>query len=236
LAGLAGLAALVSRYRRPLAAVCAAAAVAFALSALRPAAAAGVRVPTAARDLPSGAALRPSDVRLVTMPAAAAPAGIIRAGLAGRVLAGPMRRGEPLTDARLLGPRLLNGYGPGLVAVPVRVADPASARLLRPGDRIDVLAAPTSTGDPIGDGETAELGIRPATVRARPLVSAVPVIAIPGAGAETKDGIGLGGDPGDHDGTYGGDGALIVVAAHRDQAATLAGPAGGSRLSFVIVE
>jgi len=226
--GLAGLAALVSRYRRLLAAVCAAAAVALALSALRPAAPAGVRVPTAARDLSSGAALRPSDIRSVTVPAAAAPAGIVWSGLAGRVLAGPMRRGEPLTDARLIGPRLLSGYGPGLVAVPVRVADAASARLLRPGDRIDVLAAPTSAGG-LGGDETAELAVGPPAERARPLVSAVPVIAIPGAGGDTKDGIGLGGAAGD-------DGALIVVAARHDQAATLAGPAGASRFSFVIVE
>jgi Flp pilus assembly protein CpaB len=202
--------------------------VAFALSALRPAAPAGVRVPTAVRDLPSGAVLRSSDIRSVSVPAAAASAGIVRSGLAGRVLAGPMRRGEPLTDARLVGSRLLSGYGPGLVAVPVRVADPASARLLRPGDRIDVLAAPASTGE-LGDDETAALGSRPATVRARPLVSAVPVIAIPGAGGENKDGPGFGGTPSD-------DGALIVVAARHEQAATLAGPAGGSRLSFVIVQ
>ena len=238
LAGLADLAALISRYRRLLAAGCAAAAVAFALSALRPAAPAGTRVPTAARDLPSGAALSSSDIRSVTVPASAAPAGIVRSGLVGRVLAGPMRRGEPLTDARLIGPRLLSGYGPGLVAVPVRVADAAAARLLRPGDRIDVLAASASAsaGD-LGDGETADLGASPTTAQARPLVSAVPVIAIPGAGGETKGGIGFGGAPGVDDGTYGGDGALIVVAAHHEQAATLAGgAAGGSRLSFVIVE
>ena len=215
----ARLAALVSRYRRLLAAVFAAAAVAFALSAVRPAAPAGVRVPTAARDLPSGAALRQSDIRLVSVPAAAVPAGIVRSGLAGRLLAGPMRRGEPLTDARLIGARLLSGYGPGLVAVPVRVADAASARLLRPGDRIDVLAAPASAGGAGGD-ELAELDVHPAAERARPLVSAVPVIAIPGADSDTQDG---------------GEGALIVVAARHDQAATLAGPAGGSHLSFVIV-
>ena len=236
------LAALVSRHRRLLAAACAAAAVAFALSAPRAAAPHGVPVPTAARDLPSGATLRPADVRSVTMPAAVAPAGIVRSGLAGRVLAGPMRRGEPLTDARLIGPGLLTGYGPDLVAVPVRVADAASARLLHPGDRIDVLASPASAasaasaGDLGGDEAAAAPGFRPAE-RARALVSAVPVIAIPGSGdgtAHGAGGLGAADTSTAGDGTY-GDGALIVIAARREQAATLAGPTDGSRLSFVIV-
>ena len=55
----------------------------------------------------------------------------------------PMRRSEPLTDARLLGPGLLAGYGTGLVATPVRIADADAAKLLSPGDVIDVLAVPT---------------------------------------------------------------------------------------------
>ncbi|HEU5159039.1 MAG TPA: RcpC/CpaB family pilus assembly protein [Streptosporangiaceae bacterium] len=222
--GLGGrAAALVSRRRRLLAAACAAAAVAFALAALRPAAPSGVRVPTAARDLPAGATLRPSDIRPVTVPAAAAPAGIVRTALAGRVLAGPMRRGEPLTDARVVGRRLLSGYGPDLVAVPVRVADAASVRLLHPGDRIDLLAGSTGAADP-GGGEMADLEVRPTATRARPLVSAVEVIAVPGVGGHPTD-----------DDAGAGEGALIVVAAHHDQAATLAGPAAGARLSFVIV-
>lgn len=247
----ADVAALVSRHRRLLAAVFAAAATAFALSAMRSAAPRWVPIPTAARDLPSGATLRPSDVRPVSVPAAAVPAGVVRSGLPGRVLAGPMRRGEPVTDARLIGSRLLNGYGPGLVAVPVRMADAGSARLLRPGDRIDVLTAPSRwdeaplDGDGSGDGNgngnddvgaagaTAPPGFRSAT-RARQLVSAVPVIAIPGAGGASGAG-GSFGDGASADGA-GGDGALVVVAARRDQAAALAtSPAGGSRLSFVIV-
>ena len=34
------------------------------------------------------------------------------------------------------------------MAVPVRLADPAAAALLRPGDRVDVLAAPTGPDGP----------------------------------------------------------------------------------------
>jgi hypothetical protein len=58
-----------------------------------------------------------------------------------------MRRGEPLTDARIASAGLLEGYGRDTVAAPVRIADTATVKLLRVGDRVDVLAVrpPTST-------------------------------------------------------------------------------------------
>lgn len=134
---------LLARRRRAVAALLAALAVGCALSALRPAE--GVAVLVAARDLPAGA-LSPADLAVARLPAPAVPAGALRPGAdtAGRLLAAPMRRGEPLTDARLLGPGLLAGYGPGLVAAPVRIADPDVARLLAPGDVVDVLATPAA--------------------------------------------------------------------------------------------
>jgi Flp pilus assembly protein CpaB len=211
---------LISRHRRLLTAAFAAAAVAFALSELRPAPPPGVRILTAARDLPSGATLRSSDLRPVTMPSGAVPDGVVRSTPTGRVLAGPMRRGEPVTDARLIGRGLLSGYGPDLVAVPVRLADAESVRLLRPGDRIDVLAAPDATETPEASGT---LG-----ARARSVVSPVPVIAVVRDPLGDAGGLARGAEAA-------GTGALVVVAARRDQAATLAGSAAGSRLSFVIV-
>ena len=68
-----------------------------AIQAARPAGAPPVLV--AARDLSPGV-LRPGDLRTVPMPDP--PDGALRTGATGRVLAAPMRRGEPLTDARLL--------------------------------------------------------------------------------------------------------------------------------------
>ena len=63
----------------------------------------------------------------------------------GRVLAAPLRAGEPVTDVRLVGPA---DRGPTrLVAVPVRLPDPGMVALLRVGDRIDLLAT-----DPRGGG------------------------------------------------------------------------------------
>jgi Flp pilus assembly protein CpaB len=210
---------LISRHRRLLTAAFAAAAVAFALSELRPVPPPGVRILTAARDLPSGATLRSPDLRPVTMPSGAVPDGAVRSTPTGRVLAGPMRRGEPVTDARLIGRALLSGYGPDLVAVPVRMADAESVRLLRPGTRIDVLAAPEATETP--EASEASGG------RARSVAAPVPVIAI------VRDPLGDAG--GLARGAEAGTGALVVVAARRDQAATLVGSAAGSRLSFVIV-
>jgi Flp pilus assembly protein CpaB len=135
--------------------------------------------------------------------------------VAGRVLAGPMRKGEPLTDTRLVGPGLLSGYGPELVAVPVRIADAESVRLLHPGDRIDVLVGQVSVDGAVdGDAEASDRQVRA-------VVSSVPVIAIPRESS------------GDQSGP--GDGALVVVAARRDQAAALSGLSPESRWSFVIV-
>ncbi|TDC69939.1 flagellar biosynthesis protein FlgA, partial [Actinomadura sp. GC306] len=131
----------LARLRRPLAALFAAAAAGLALLALRPGPPPSVRVLTAARDLPAGKTLTPSDLRRVALPTAAAPSGALRTGR-GRVLATPMRKGEPLTDARVLGDGLLRGYGDDTVATPVRMADADAVRLLHPGDRIDVLTTP----------------------------------------------------------------------------------------------
>ncbi|MFB4311257.1 SAF domain-containing protein [Actinomadura sp. GTD37] len=144
----------LARLRRPLAALFAAAAAGLVLLALRPGPPPSVRVLAAARDLPAGKRLAPSDLQRVALPPSAVPAGALREG-AGRVLAGPMRRGESLTDARVIGDALLQGYGPDTVAAPVRITDPAAVRLLRPGDRIDVLSAPTDEARPFPPAEGA---------------------------------------------------------------------------------
>ncbi|NKZ06553.1 SAF domain-containing protein [Actinomadura latina] len=138
----------LTRLRRPLAALFAAAAAGLALPALRPAPPPSVRVPAAARDLPAGKTLTSADLHHVDLPPAAVPSGALRSSPEGRVLATPMRKNEPLTDARVLGEALLKGYAPGTVATPVRIADAAAVRLLHPGDHIDVLSRPSpSTPD-----------------------------------------------------------------------------------------
>ncbi|GDY33500.1 Flp pilus assembly protein CpaB [Gandjariella thermophila] len=120
-----------------------------AVLALRPApapAAAGASAAllVAAHDLPPGALLAPEDVRPATLPRDAVPSGALRepSAAVGRVLVGPARAGEPITDVRLLGPentRVSSG-DPSAAAVPVRLADAGVADLLRPGSRVDVIA------------------------------------------------------------------------------------------------
>lgn len=142
------LAATVRRHRALLAAGLTAAAVATALPVLAPTPPPMSLVLAAGRDLPTGTTLASGDLVPLSLPRAAVPDGALTAAAAvGQVLSGPVRRGEALTDARLLGAALVAG-GPEVVAAPVRLADPATAALLHAGDRVDVLAAGTDAAAP----------------------------------------------------------------------------------------
>lgn len=104
-----------------------------------------VEVLVAARDLGSGAALNDSDVRTEKRLATTVPEGSMTdpGRVIGATLASPTRRGEVLTDVRLLGSRLAESTaGPGARIVPLHLADEALIDLLRVGDVVDVLAAP----------------------------------------------------------------------------------------------
>ena len=93
----------------------------------------------AARDLPAGQVLGAADLVAVGFAPGSAPAGAVDVETTtGRTLAAPLRAGEPVTDVRLVGPGLTDGY-PGLAAVPVRLPDAGMADLLQAGDRIDLV-------------------------------------------------------------------------------------------------
>ena len=110
-----------------------------------------VEVLVAARDLGSGTALSVDDVRLEKRLATTVPDGS-QADLntvLGSTLAGPTRRGEVLTDVRLLSSRLAESTaGPGARIVPLHLADTALIDLVRVGDVVDVLAAPVAEPQP----------------------------------------------------------------------------------------
>lgn len=114
----------------------------------------GAPVVVAAHDLSPGTALGHDDIALETRSAAMIPDGAQSdiTAVAGAVLAGPARRGEVLTDVRLLGPRLTEAAaGPGTRLVAVRLADAGLIDLIRPGDVVDILAGPdtaTQAGRP----------------------------------------------------------------------------------------
>jgi Flp pilus assembly protein CpaB len=155
--------------RRLLAGLCTAIAVASALQANAAPPPPRTMVLTAARDLGGGVVVRPGDLRRTAFSPDSVPSGTLATATAavGRTTTGPIRAGEAITDSRLLTASLLKGY-PGLVAVPVRIGDAGAVRLLRVGDRVDVLAA-----DPQGDSAASVVG------------RDVPVLAIPGFAAGT---------------------------------------------------
>jgi Flp pilus assembly protein CpaB len=119
----------------------------------------------AARDLPAGIVLASDDLTEAAFAPDLVPDDVAAAPV-GRVLAAPLRRGEAVTDVRLVGPGLAAGY-PDVTAVPVRLPDPAMVDLLRVGDRVDLLAT-----DPQGGGASV-------------VAIDVPVLAIPQASPDS---------------------------------------------------
>jgi Flp pilus assembly protein CpaB len=200
-----------SWHRRLLVAGLLAASVAFGIQALSPPPPRTESVLVAARDLASGTRLAPADVRLKGLAPASLPDGALRTSIlaSGRTLGAPVRKGEVLTDVRLVSRSLLDSYGDGLVAAPVRIADAASVRLVGPGDVVDVLAAGAGV-----DGS--------ATSGARLVAAGVPVVTIPPSG---------GGPLGESDA---GQGALVVVVTTPETAVRLAAAAATDRISLVI--
>jgi pilus assembly protein CpaB len=181
------------------------------LSAVRPSAAPTQRVWVAARDLPGGEPLASTDLRIERLPIPDVPAGAVSTSsrVTGKLLAAPMRRGEPLTDVRILSSSLLSATdAPGDVAVPVRVADgPATLALVHVGDMVDVIAAP----DPDSGGPPTTFTV----------VRDVRVLAVP-----ASDGA---------DDTSSGDTAgLLIVETTGTQAARLAEASTGAQLSIAV--
>lgn len=108
-------------------------------------------VVVAARDLGPGAVLTVEDVRLEPRISATVPDGSQTsvAAVDGSILAGAARRGEVLTDVRLLGARLTeSAAGPDGRVVPVWPADAGVVDLVRPGEVVDILAASDSDSMP----------------------------------------------------------------------------------------
>jgi Flp pilus assembly protein CpaB len=214
---------LLARHRSLIAGALAAVAVLAGLSALAPGPGATVPVVTAARDLRWGAALTSGDLAVSRVPTGSAPDGALGdpAAARGRLLASPVRRGEPITDVRLVGPALLasapagmsDAAADGLVAVGVRIADAGMAALLRPGAVVDVLSAA------VDDWSDGAFGSGP-SAWAEVVASAVRVLAVPGGRQAT-----VGGNL---------DGALVLVAVSEAQAARLAEAQANRRLSMVL--
>lgn len=113
-----------------------------------------IDVVVAGHDIAPGTALTADDVSLESRSAHTVPDGVTTdvTTVLGTTLAGPARRGEMLTDVRLLGPRLTDAAaGPDARIVGVHPADAALIDLVHPGDVVDVVAAaPDEAADPPG--------------------------------------------------------------------------------------
>ncbi|MCX4676512.1 RcpC/CpaB family pilus assembly protein [Streptomyces sp. NBC_01433] len=99
-----------------------------------------------------------------------------------------------------------------LVSAPVRITDAATVRLLRPGDRVDVIASEEAGGD------------------ARVVARDVRVTKVPRAAAEDADLLATGGGTG----TGPGDGALVMLSVRRETAVALAGASASGYLAVAV--
>ncbi|WP_197378432.1 SAF domain-containing protein [Mycolicibacterium mengxianglii] len=105
----------------------------------------------AIKDLTPGVVLTASDVHTESRLTATLPEGAQTQldAVVGATPAGPVRRGEILTDVRLLGPRLTEAAaGPDARVVPLQLAQSAVLDVVREGDVVDIVAAPQSDPDP----------------------------------------------------------------------------------------
>ena len=121
----------------------------------------------AAHDLPGGSPVAGGDLVAREYAEGTQPSGTVTDPHAavGRVLAAPLREGEPLTDVRLVGPGLLDGY-------PGPRGDPGAGRRRR-------------RGPPPRGGRPRRPRRRRTPSRARPAgsPSGAPVVAVPEARA-----------------------------------------------------
>ncbi|WP_442818932.1 RcpC/CpaB family pilus assembly protein [Streptomyces sp. NBC_01235] len=127
------------------------------------------------------------------------------AGAGGEASRGSHARAQTSVRAPVPGPRAVDK-----VTAPVRIADAATVRLLRPGDRVDVIAAEQpALGGGGGVGGEARVVARGA------LVTKVP-------------------EPLDTPGSAADGGALVVLSVPRSTAARLAGASATARLAVTL--
>lgn len=128
------------------------------LEALRPTTGELIQVVVAAADLPRGAVLTEPNLAIRQVPAAYAPPGAFRSidQAIGRVLSSDLAEGEPLSQTRVgsEGGPVASLVPSGLRAFVVPAGLPAG--VVRPGDRVDVLA---TFGGPHPYTETVGVGL-----------------------------------------------------------------------------
>lgn len=156
------LARAVSWHRRKLAVVAAVLAVLTGINAAAPRPPDTVTVLRAVELLPGGSPVAEGQVRAAEVAAGSVPDEALTepAQVIGRLVAAPVPAGQVLTGYDLVGER---SVGPGRLLAPVRLADPGLAAVLRPGDRVDLLAADGQGGPVRTVAEQARIVTIPAS-------------------------------------------------------------------------
>jgi Flp pilus assembly protein CpaB len=148
----------------------------------------------AARDLTPGSTLTGDDIKLESRLATTLPDGpqTDAGSVVGATLASPVRRGEVLTDVRLLGSRLAGAAaGPDARIVPLHLADNAVVDLVRTGDIVDILAAADSGADAVPRVVATNAVVVLVSAKAKGTTAAndrVVLVALPAAAANTVAG------------------------------------------------
>lgn len=183
---------------------------------LRPPPPPTIDVAVTARPVAAGTALTRDDVVVRSVAADLAPPGALHTvhSLLGRATVVGLPAGAPL-HATLVSDDGVSAAAPhGTVVVPVRLSDDAVAALLRPGDRIDLLAGTTSGSEPHGAPQYLARGA---------LVLPVP------AGREPEAAGGLLGPASD------GDRPVTLVAVVPEDAPELSAVSGWGAVTAVLV-
>lgn len=203
---------LWARWRRLVAALCAALAVLVALPRLMPAQASQATALAPNAALPAGHVL--GEGELVPVHVAEDSPALVSdpSQLLGRRLAVPWPAQVPLHREALAGSELLSGAPPGSAAVGIDASGDVTASVLKAGDRVDVVL-------------TRDVGGDEAEEASRTLVSDVPVLWV---GAPEAAGGLLA--PSGRDARE----VTVVVAVPKDQAARTAGGARQGALSLVL--
>jgi pilus assembly protein CpaB len=204
------------RWRFALAAALIGLAAALTVHILRPPPPPTVDVAVTARPVAAGTELTWDDVVVRAIAADVAPPGAVHTvrGLLGRAAVVGLPAGAPL-HATLVSDAGVSAAAPrGTVVVPVRLSDDAVATLLRPGDRVDLLAGTT-------------LGSEPATTP-QYLARGALVLPVP-AGREPEGAGGLLGPASD------GDRPVTLVAVSPEDAPELSAVSGWGSVTAVLV-
>ncbi|WP_375491846.1 SAF domain-containing protein [uncultured Jatrophihabitans sp.] len=183
----------------------------------RTAAPSAVPVVVAARALPAGHRVSPTDIRIVHWPRTVRAAADLRrrADAVGRRLSAALTPGEPVSSTRLIGSDLTAGLPAGQVVTAVQLADPHAGDLLRTGDRVALYAVPRAADDldPAASTTGPASPASPAADAPQVLAGGLRVLAlVPGSDQE---------------------GAEIVVAAAPSTAARIAQAAASKTIDAV---